>query len=65
MIQYIKEILKVLEHRERAELIVSWSGLHLKYNAIFFNAGTEESASCQFFAATSERSATFFTPRVQ
>ena len=27
-------------HRERAESIVSWSGLHLKYNAIFFYAGT-------------------------
>ena len=55
----------VVDHRERAESIVSWSGLHLKYNAIFFYAGAGESASCQFFAASSERSATFFTPRVQ
>ena len=44
----MKEILKVLDHRERAESIVSWSGLHLKYNAIFFYAGAGESASCQF-----------------
>ena len=55
----------VVDHRERAESIVSWSGLHLKYNAIFFYAGAGESASCQFFAASSERSATFFTTRVQ
>ena len=55
----------VVDHRERAESIVSWSGLHLKYNAIFFYARAGESASCQFFAASSERSATFFTPRVQ
>ena len=55
----------VVDHRERAESIVSWSGLHLKYNAIFFYAGAGESASCQFFAASSERSATLFTPRVQ
>ena len=61
----MKEILEVLDHRERAESIVSWSGLHLKYNAIFFYAGAGESASCQFFAASSERNATFFTPRVQ
>ena len=61
----MKEILEVLDHRERAESIVSWSGLHLKYNAIFFYARAGESASCQFFAASSERSATFFTPRVQ
>ena len=39
----------VVDHRERAESIVSWSGLHLKYNAIFFYAGVEENASCQFF----------------
>ena len=65
VIQYMKEILEVLDHRERAESIVSWSGLHLKYNAIFFYARAGESASCQFFAASSERSATFFTPRVQ
>ena len=45
----MKEILEVLDHRERAESIVSWSGLHLKYNAIFFYAGVEENASCQFF----------------
>ena len=38
----------VVDHRERAESIVSWSGLHLKYNAIFFYAGAGESASCQF-----------------
>ena len=44
----MKEILEVLDHRERAESIVSWSGLHLKYNAIFFYAGAGESASCQF-----------------
>lgn len=37
-----------MDHRERAESIVSWSGLHLKYNAIFFYAGAGESASCQF-----------------
>ena len=37
-----------MNHRERAESIVSWSGLHLKYNAIFFYAGAGESASCQF-----------------
>lgn len=42
-----------MDHRERAESIVSWSGLHLKYNAIFFYAGAGESASCQFFAASS------------
>ena len=58
----MKEILKVLDHRERAESIVSWSGLHLKYNAIFFYAGAGESASCQFFAASSERNATFSLP---
>ena len=40
VIQYMKEILEVLDHRERAESIVSWSGLHLKYNAIFFYVGT-------------------------
>ena len=39
----------VVDHRERAESIVSWSGLHLKYNAIFFYAGVEENAACQFF----------------
>ena len=58
----MKEILKVLDHRERAESIVSWSGLHLKYNAIFFYAGAGENASCQFFAASSERNATFSLP---
>ena len=47
----MKEILEVLDHRERAESIVSWSGLHLKYNAIFFYAGVEENASCQFFCS--------------
>ena len=65
VIQYMKEILEVLDHRERAESIVSWSGLHLKYNAIFFYAGEGKSASCQFFAASSERMEAFFTPRVQ
>ena len=54
-----------MDHRGRAESIVSWSGLHLKYNAIFFYAGAGESASCQFFVASSERMEAFFTSREQ
>lgn len=50
-----------MDHRERAESIVSWSGLHLKYNVIFFYAGAGESASCQFFLQPRHRGLQHFS----
>ena len=41
----------VVDHRERAESIVSWSGLHLKYNAIFFYVGGRRECIMSIFCS--------------